>query len=343
MEAACSLPYIYPDPLEKSRFFLQVFFKDVKVKKSWLQGKAPSCQKMSGSNILEFSQKSRSNLLHTCRNSGHEIKSQICLTYHESWSEDGKQVKKDINNFSRYLSRKFSDLHYLWVLEFQERTAPHFHFFSDIPTKPEFRVPFRVVPSQRDLAELWVLRVQKLHLPGAITTLDFHSHEKNFFDWQMKSGSYLTKEYIEKSIQKDVPENFKNVGRFWGASRNMKPRFDIVDPETTQDPLYVGVITRAVRALSKKADKDKDQRIANAKDLLKSRLQEIGRKQGVDSQDYKDTEKRLKDFQSASARRSNRRKKVVSYTLALATPLFFRFMDCYHQAGRFFNPDYIPF
>jgi len=38
----------------------------------------------------------------------------------------------------------------------------------------------------------------------------------------MKKGGYLCK-YLEKKEQKNVPNNFENVGRFWGCSRNMVP------------------------------------------------------------------------------------------------------------------------
>lgn len=86
---------------------------------------------------------------------------------------------------------------------------------------------------------------------------DFNEHPKNFHPWEMKNGSYLAKEYIAKSVQKEVPEAFHSVGRFWGHSFNMKPDFLTVDPldqtEAFQD-LYHQAIRIITRAYEKKRD-----------------------------------------------------------------------------------------
>jgi hypothetical protein len=52
--------------------------------------------------------------------------------------------------------------------------------------------------------------------------LAFHNNDKNFISWDMGNGSYICK-YLEKSRQKDVPDGFLNVGRFWGSSRGLVP------------------------------------------------------------------------------------------------------------------------
>ena len=112
---------------EKKPYYVQVFHKDIKVKVPYPQ---PSTVGGPRQNIFQFSDSSRRRLLHVCRNSGHHIKSQYCLTYHETWPQDGKEVKAKLNHFITCYKRAFgADSKYLWVLEFQRRGAPHIHFF----------------------------------------------------------------------------------------------------------------------------------------------------------------------------------------------------------------------
>ena len=91
--------------------------------------------------------------------------------------------------------------------------CPHIHVFTDIPVSHENHVI---------LANAW------LEVSGQSDddmSRRFHMHKENFFDWDLSSGAYLVKQYIGKVEQKDVPSNYHNVGRFWGASANMKPDF----------------------------------------------------------------------------------------------------------------------
>ena len=156
--------------------------------------------------INSFSHKSRRNLEFKVRNSAHALISQFCLTYHETWPSDGSELKTHLDNFLRSVRREYPGVHYLWVLEFQTRTAPHFHFFSTIEATIEVG---------NRLAEIWN-RV----IAGSQQHLRFHKHPSNFLPWELTKPGYVTK-YLEKEYQKVVPDNFENVGRFWGASRNI--------------------------------------------------------------------------------------------------------------------------
>jgi hypothetical protein len=49
---------------------------------------------------------------------------------------------------------------------------------------------------------------------------DWHKNPRNFIDWDMGNGQYLCK-YLDKEAQKAVPEEFHNVGRFWGCTRGI--------------------------------------------------------------------------------------------------------------------------
>lgn len=49
----------------------------------------------------------------------------------------------------------------------------------------------------------------------------------------MGNGAYTTK-YLDKSSQKNVPEGFGQVGRFWGCNRGLVPDPEIITPENLQ-------------------------------------------------------------------------------------------------------------
>lgn len=354
---ACSYLHISTDPPPASRlkffpdlgkrFRLEVFHTDVKVKKALPVPRPEPWVVTPRSKIFRFSEKSKSNLLHVCRNSGHLVKSQFCLTYHESWVKDGLAVKAQMNHFVTALKRLSpEEVFYLWVLEFQERFAPHFHFFSNIDASQEWPgVPFLYPVQQEEITRLWVYRVQRLHAPGSLQTEAFHNHKKNFFPWSMKSGSYVVKEYIEKSVQKDVPEDFQNVGRFWGNSRNMIPRSYIVDPDEVQDVYLQGAVEKFVRIISKRHERSKENRVKYAAGLLKRRVQELEIEKGVDSEEVKAAKRHLSGFREKAKRILKLRNRFASYTLPFATGLFFQFMDAYNQVGQMFPKlhNYVPF
>jgi hypothetical protein len=44
----------------------------------------------------------------------------------------------------------------------------------------------------------------------------------------MKNGSYVVKQYAAKAQQKEVPEGYRNVGKFWDNSSGMNPKPDMV-------------------------------------------------------------------------------------------------------------------
>jgi len=220
------------DLLEKGKSLIHLYNKDVVIKRFTTQSK-----KSGGglrSEIFEFSEESRNRLLSVCRNSGHQIKSQICLTYHKAKREDGLSVKTDLNIFLTRLRKYYPDIRYIWALEFQASGVPHFHLFTSL--EPSYH-------NRHFLAHLWNVTICDTY-----KNFLFTSHEKNFFSWDMKSGKYLSKAYISKSVQKDVPEKFHNVGRFWGCSRNMVPRFTILQEHFD---IPRSVYKKVVRTVSK--------------------------------------------------------------------------------------------
>lgn len=277
---------------EKKPYYLQVFYRDIKVKFLHPQ---PSTVPGPRQNIFQFSDSSRRGLLHICRNSGHHIKSQYCLTYHEIWPQDGKEVKAKLNHFITCFKRAFgNDSKYLWILEFQKRGAPHIHFFSDLEPDSEHR---------RILANIWVVTV--LGLSADSSTYKFHNHPSNFFAWSMKSGKYLSKEYLEKAFQKGVPENFHNVGRFWGNSRNMKPDFFIINPDDL--PGVRQEIKSAIRIITKAHEKLSCRAARAYRDAYRKRLRIVGKRNPI--------------------KKRNLRSKLKSYTIPLLSGAFMTILN----------------
>jgi hypothetical protein len=116
---------------------IDVYSKDIKIKRECTGFNVPEGTR---NKISLFSKASRRRLLFVSRNSGHYIKSQLCLTYHCSMPVDGKEMKRQLNTFLTRCRQKYTDIKYLWVLEFQQRGVPHFHFFSSIsPDNDDFR------------------------------------------------------------------------------------------------------------------------------------------------------------------------------------------------------------
>lgn len=185
-----------------------------------------------------FSVKSRRKLRFTATNSFPALTSQIVLTYPAEFPQDGKESKKHISVFLNNFRHKYKGVPYLWVLEFQKRGAPHYHFFTSLPVTEE---------NHLWLARTWV----RIACDDREDAFNFHTHSKNMIPWNMGNGAYVCK-YIEKENQKDVPEGYINVGRFWGASRGLVPDPIFLDAEEMSAAYVDHIIkpvTRMVRAL----------------------------------------------------------------------------------------------
>ena len=187
---------------------VKTFKRDVEVKFSLLNSPIAfvssaekEARRAKRSKITRFSKKSARRLRHIIRNSEDLWKAFITLTYPESYPLDGKKAKSHLNSFLQYLRRR--NIQYVWVLEFQNRGAPHFHvLISDYIDKNE-------------LSERWYEIVRSgdtKHLLAG-TRIESIKSKKHLY-------GYLSS-YINKLLQKAVPSAYLNVGRFWGASRNL--------------------------------------------------------------------------------------------------------------------------
>lgn len=206
---------------------LEIYPRAIKVKrKSQLQGDYRPEERKP---ITHLSRGSLNNLVFTIQNSSVEFRSMITLTYGPNYPINGKKCKADLNNFLVQAKRLFGQHDYVWFLEFQERGAPHFHIITS------WQAPKRCTDNKRrEFASLWARIAERENL--AYSTLKdkceaktgdacykVHAHYKQWARIKKAGGAarYAAK-YAAKQGQKEVPKNYRNVGRFWAASRSVK-------------------------------------------------------------------------------------------------------------------------
>lgn len=163
----------------------------------------------TGTTITGFSSKSQARLRFAALNAFPAICSTFALTYHLDWPTDGATCRQHRRVFLKRFARLLPDVGYLWLLEFQTRGAPHFHFYltRELTTA-----------EQSKLSRSWVEITG-----GSEDALWWHSRPENFRPWVVNSGSYLCK-YLDKEAQKVVPDSYmQNFGRFWGTSAGLVP------------------------------------------------------------------------------------------------------------------------
>ncbi len=154
--------------------------------------------------ITMLSRQARQRMYFTARNID-GLTHMITLTYPAEYPHDGEVVKYHWKLFRQFLTRNGFDYGF-WFLEFQRRGAPHFHVF--LPA----------VKKERD--ERW-LHTVSYRWAEIVDSSDFSKHVRagTRFEKLRREGAvggYVYK-YALKSEQKEVPENYRNVGRFWGV------------------------------------------------------------------------------------------------------------------------------
>ena len=159
--------------------------------------------------VSVFSWRSRKRLAFVASNTDIMFTSMLTLTYPRQFPNDGKDVKRDLNTFRKALRRKVPGVSMLWFLEFQRRGAPHIHIM--------LRGARVYKAMQHWVSETWYRIVDSgdpRHL-AAGTRLERVRNPNGARNYAVK--------YAYKMRQKRVPPNYRNVGRFWGHSRNVRP------------------------------------------------------------------------------------------------------------------------
>ena len=159
-------------------------------------------------NIAKFTSGTAGRMRRYLRTCCAEYVNMVTLTYPGFFSTDGRETKEHLRRFLQELGRRvdretdrITSYSTFWFLEFQDRGAPHYHLFTthDFPHQFIAATWYRIVNSEDPRHLAAGTRIEKLKA-GRSGTI-----------------SYAQK-YAQKQQQKEVPDNFENVGRFWGVS-----------------------------------------------------------------------------------------------------------------------------
>lgn len=166
---------------------------------------SPRARSKERSAIVRFSAGAASRMGRYLRESVADYGYMHTLTYPSVYPSDGKLVKYQLRRYLQELTRIScangrKDLcSHFWFIEFQKRGAPHFHIFTT-----EFI-------DYKKCAELWfdiVASGDSKHLQAGVRVEKLRKGRKGLICY--------AKKYAIKQSQKEVPELYSNVGRFWG-------------------------------------------------------------------------------------------------------------------------------
>lgn len=179
------------------------------------------------------SKRSLARLALLVRGTGIEFRSLMTLTYGANYPLSGRKAKKDLNHFLIASKRAFGSYDHIWVLEFQERGAVHFHIATTLP-EPNIlqREIFAKIWQEISTPYSWMycqLEFDgKKFVPGQTLLTDesvreVHMHSKSWEGVRKKDSlhHYFAK-YCTKIRQKKVPSWYSDVGRFWAASEGVR-------------------------------------------------------------------------------------------------------------------------
>ena len=113
----------------------------------------------------------------------------LTLTFGDNVTDVG-QANKMLSKFFKAIKRKLGDFKYLWVVEFQERGAVHYHVLLDFP---EY-IPFKLIWQTWGQGFIWVNKIKHVDNLGA---------------------------YISKYMTKNVEDERLRGNRSWGRSRGL--------------------------------------------------------------------------------------------------------------------------
>lgn len=153
----------------------------------------------------------------------------LTLTYPAAFPVDGRRVKRDWATMRKWLVRR--GVAGLWFLEFQARGAPHIHVFLTGPVDKcaVAHAWCRIVNSGDPRHLVAGTRIEWLRSPNAV-------------------GTYAAK-YAAKREQKEVPEEYISVGRFWGMFGGLRLTAVVVDGHLVEVKGTIRIARRAYNSL----------------------------------------------------------------------------------------------
>ena len=179
--------------------------------------------------IVELSSRARARMLFVAMTTSVEFRSMLTVTYPQEFPTSGQVVKGHLDAILKSLSDRYG-LSYFWFLEFQtKRGAPHIHILL---TRPNVFSADRQWFALR-WAEIIGLALGRRYCSISdrrekdmwLQTLRVNTHPSTWQEIRDEGGArkYVAK-YACKPEQKEVPERFHDVGRFFGYSVDVKAR-----------------------------------------------------------------------------------------------------------------------
>lgn len=182
----------------------------IKEKNFFFGNRSAKKNKPTKREIFNFSLRSQKNARFMIASASRGMTTAISLTYPvELQSElNFDRINRDRDVFIKALKREYGDnLRYVWMKEFQGNESPHYHMMIECPG---------VSIKDQD----WFIRNAWYDVVGSGLIKHFYN---GIYCDKIKSqqgyANYLAA-YLSKMDQKEVPEWFGKVGRFWGGSRN---------------------------------------------------------------------------------------------------------------------------
>lgn len=159
--------------------------------------------------ISELTQSSLKRLAFIANNTMVDLDVMVTLTYPKIFPTSGRELKRHLDNMLKFFRRRITPFSYLWFLEFQKRGAPHYHLMycsrGEIVDKADVgRQWARICDTGDPYHESVGTRIEKIRTANG-------------------AGRYAAK-YASKAEQKTIPEPFRDIGRFWGTSRDVPPK-----------------------------------------------------------------------------------------------------------------------
>lgn len=183
--------------------------------------------------IREFSDKARRNLRLTCADLqalGEAPEWMLTLTLPAEWESvvpNGRELKRLKKLFDkrmrRWCARQGIELSALWFLEFQERGAPHFHYLLWQRAIAKDHASTLSESLRRDFIR-WVsiAWADVVSHPDPVERVK-HEAAGTRVERMRKPHFGYAMAYASKPRQKVVPDEFQDVGRFWGLMNYQRP------------------------------------------------------------------------------------------------------------------------
>lgn len=177
--------------------------------------------------ITKMTNKSRTRLAYTMYATSVEFRSIITLTYPSLWPNNGTQCKAHLNSFLTWFRGKFPHQDYAWIVEFQDRGAPHYHIMTTV-RDPDGEQRHAMAWAWKSIVGRWYWGAEIRQTGGKVTPgmlqklYRVHCHRDSWEQIRKPDGArrYMAK-YALKPAQKLVPYAYQNIGRFWGVSRGV--------------------------------------------------------------------------------------------------------------------------